>query len=150
VRNFAVYRRTSRYQDYQHEPAMTAPTPSGPASGHGASTFTDTGPGEVGAGWDGTTFGFELPSPAQGLPGNVSMLDSAVFRTMFGSDKMRAIMSDRAYVERLVEVEVALAKVEADLGIVPKEAAVAIAKYADASKIYLERMRHEVSFSAML
>lgn len=115
------------------------------ANGHGSTSFTDTGPGEVGPGWDGSTFGINLPSPLHSLPGNVSMLDSGVFRTMFGSDKMRAIMSDRAYVERLIEVEVALAKVEGDLNIIPKEAAEAIARYADASKINLERLRHEVS-----
>lgn len=126
-------------------PAASPLNDTATANGHVPSTFTDTGPGEVGAGWDGSTFGFDLPSPVHSLRGNVSMLDSSVFRTMFGSDKMRAIMSDRAYVERLVEVEVALAKVEGDLGIIPKEAAVAIGRYADASKINLERMRHEVS-----
>ena len=72
------------------------------------------------------------------------MLDSAVFRTMFGNDQMRQIMCDRAYISRLVQVEVALAKVEGDLGIVPVAAAEAIARYADADKINLERLRHEV------
>ena len=107
-------------------------------------TFVDTGPGKVEPGWNGHTFGLDLPSPLEAAPGNVSMLDSAVFRTMFGSDRMRALMSDRAYVRRLVEVEVALAKVQGDLGIIPSGAAGAIAKYADADKIDLERMRHEV------
>ena len=72
------------------------------------------------------------------------MLDSAVFRTMFGTDDMRTIMSDQAYINRLVEVEVALANVEADLGLIPKGAAKAITKYADPNKINVERLRHEV------
>ena len=111
----------------------------------GLPAFTDKGPGEVGPGWDSSKFDVTVPSPVHSASGNVSMLDSAVFRTMFGSDKMRAIMSDQAYVRRLVQVEVALAKVEGDLGIIPAEAAACIAKYSDASKIDMERMRHEVS-----
>lgn len=108
-------------------------------------SVSDHGPGVVGEGWNGRSFGVPLPSPLESLPGSVTMLDSAVFRTMFGSDTMREIMCDRTYVKRLVEVEVALAEVEGDLGIIPQWAAQCIAKYADASKINLERLRHEVS-----
>ncbi|WWC61532.1 uncharacterized protein I303_104116 [Kwoniella dejecticola CBS 10117] len=111
-------------------------TPNGAVNG-------ENGGGLVGAGWDSSSWGIDLPSPLHSLPGNVSMLDSAVFRTMFGTDKMREIMCDKAYVARLVEVEVALAKVEGDLGIIPAEQAAKIAKYADPAKINLERLRHE-------
>ncbi|MFC0386604.1 3-carboxy-cis,cis-muconate cycloisomerase [Muricoccus vinaceus] len=54
-------------------------------------------------------------------------LDSALFRDMFGTPEMRAVFSDEALVGRYVEVEVALARAEARCGIIPAEAAKAIA-----------------------
>ena len=54
-------------------------------------------------------------------------LDSALFRDMFGTPEMRAVFSDEALVGRYVEVEVALARAEARCGIIPAEAADAIA-----------------------
>ncbi|TPG38049.1 3-carboxy-cis,cis-muconate cycloisomerase [Roseomonas nepalensis] len=53
--------------------------------------------------------------------------DSALFRDMFGTPEMRAVFSDEALVGRYVEVEVALARAEARCGIIPAEAADAIA-----------------------
>ncbi|MBP0495466.1 class-II fumarase/aspartase family protein [Pararoseomonas indoligenes] len=54
-------------------------------------------------------------------------LDSALFRDMFGTPEMRAVFSDEVLVGRYVEVEVALARAEARCGIIPAEAAEAIA-----------------------
>jgi 3-carboxy-cis,cis-muconate cycloisomerase len=54
-------------------------------------------------------------------------LDSALFRDMFGTPAMRAVFSDEALLGRYVEVEVALARAEARCGIIPAEAAEAIA-----------------------
>ena len=54
-------------------------------------------------------------------------LDSALFRDMFGTPGMRAVFSDEALGGRYVEVEVALARAEARCGVIPPEAADAIA-----------------------
>jgi 3-carboxy-cis,cis-muconate cycloisomerase len=52
--------------------------------------------------------------------------DSAVFGTLYGSDAMRAVFDERAYFQRMLDVEAALARVQARLGIIPAEAAAAI------------------------
>lgn len=57
----------------------------------------------------------------------VNPADSAVFGTLYGSDAMRAIFDDRAFFARMLEVEAALARVQGRLGIIPAEAAEAIA-----------------------
>ena len=72
-----------------------------------------------------------------------TVFDSAIFRDAFGSPEMRTIFSDEALVARYVEVEVALAKVQSKLGLIPADAAVAIARGADASKIDLAKLKTE-------
>ncbi len=72
-----------------------------------------------------------------------TVFDSAIFRDAFGSPEMRAIFSDEALVARYVDVEVALAKVQGALGLIPAEAAIAIAKGADASKMDLAKLKTE-------
>ena len=65
--------------------------------------------------------------------------ESIMFKDLLGSDEMRAIFSDGSTISAYLEVERALAKVEADLGIIPKEAAVAIMEHAHLTNIDLER-----------
>jgi 3-carboxy-cis,cis-muconate cycloisomerase len=55
--------------------------------------------------------------------GNLSALDSNLFRPIFGNDEMRRIMSNKAYKQRMVDAEIALARVQGRLGIIPVEAA---------------------------
>jgi 3-carboxy-cis,cis-muconate cycloisomerase len=56
-----------------------------------------------------------------------AMLSSALYGDLFGTAEMRAVFDDAALVRRWLEVEVALARAEARLGLVPTEAAEAIA-----------------------
>jgi 3-carboxy-cis,cis-muconate cycloisomerase len=70
-------------------------------------------------------------------------LDSRLFRDMFGTAAMRAVFADEALVGRYLEVEVALARAEARCGVIPAEAADAIASAADGIAIDWERMRRE-------
>jgi 3-carboxy-cis,cis-muconate cycloisomerase len=72
-----------------------------------------------------------------------TLFDSAIFRDAFGTDAMRAIFSDEATVARYVEVEVALAKVQAGLGLIPTDAAVEIARTANAGAIDLAKLKIE-------
>ena len=46
-----------------------------------------------------------------------------LFRDAFGTPAMRAVFSDRALIERYIEVEVALAQAEARCSVIPPEAA---------------------------
>jgi adenylosuccinate lyase len=57
-----------------------------------------------------------------------TVLDSVLFRDAFGTPAMREVFSDHALVGRYVEIEIALAKAEAKCGVIPVEAAEAIAK----------------------
>jgi 3-carboxy-cis,cis-muconate cycloisomerase len=56
----------------------------------------------------------------------VNPADSAVMGTLYGSDAMRAVFDETAQTQRMLDAEAALAKVQAELGIIPKEAAIAI------------------------
>lgn len=73
----------------------------------------------------------------------ISVLESRIFKDMFGTARMRAIFDDQATVARYVEIEVALAAVQARLGIIPAQAAHAIARGADASKIDMAALKAE-------
>ncbi len=72
-----------------------------------------------------------------------TVLDSLLFRDAFGTPRMREVFSDRALVGRYVEVEISLAKAEAKCGVIPTEAAEAIAKCADASTLDFDVLRQE-------
>jgi 3-carboxy-cis,cis-muconate cycloisomerase len=72
-----------------------------------------------------------------------TVYDSALFRDMFGTQAMRAIFDDRALVARYVEVEVALARAEARVGVIPAEAGDAIARAAAAVTLDFDRLKRE-------
>ncbi|MCW5693447.1 MAG: 3-carboxy-cis,cis-muconate cycloisomerase [Pseudolabrys sp.] len=72
-----------------------------------------------------------------------TVIDSILFRDAFGTAAMREVFSDRALIERYVEVEVALAQAEAKVGVIPKDAAAEIAAKADASKFDGDKLREE-------
>jgi 3-carboxy-cis,cis-muconate cycloisomerase len=57
---------------------------------------------------------------------SVNPADSVVFGTLYGTDPMRAVFDDRAFVGRMLAVEGALARVQGRLGIIPADAAAAI------------------------
>ncbi len=53
---------------------------------------------------------------------SVSSLDSRVFRNLFGTQEIRDIFTDEAYVHRLIETEAALARAESTVGVIPSDA----------------------------
>ena len=57
----------------------------------------------------------------------VNPADSPVLGTLYGSDAMRAVFDEAAYFQRMLDVEAALARVQARLKIIPEDAAQAIA-----------------------
>lgn len=67
---------------------------------------------------------------------SISVLDSKVYRGTFGTEEIRHIFSDEAYVKRLIEVEAALARAQATVDVIPKAAAVAISE--SLSKVSIE------------
>lgn len=73
----------------------------------------------------------------------VTAFDSFYLRDRYGSPAMRAIWDDRATIQRWLDVEAALALTQAELGLVPRSAAQAIARAARVEKIDLRAMRRE-------
>ena len=72
------------------------------------------------------------------------IIDSAIFRDMFGTAAMRAVFSDENMLQKHLDVEVALARVQARLGIIPEAAAEEIAaKASDARMLDLPEMKRE-------
>ena len=77
------------------------------------------------------------------LPTASTVVDSILFRDAFGTATMRTLFSDHALIQRYIDVEVALAKAEARVGVIPAEAATVIAKESTIDRIDFEHMRHE-------
>jgi 3-carboxy-cis,cis-muconate cycloisomerase len=71
---------------------------------------------------------------------SVNPADSAVFGTLFGTDEMRGIFGDRALVQKMLDVEAALARAQARLGIIPDAAAQAIVAAASVDRIDLRAL----------
>jgi 3-carboxy-cis,cis-muconate cycloisomerase len=65
----------------------------------------------------------------------VNPADSPVLGTLYGSDAMRAVFDETAYFQRMLDVEAALATVQARLGIIPRDAAEAIIAAAKAENL---------------
>jgi 3-carboxy-cis,cis-muconate cycloisomerase len=56
----------------------------------------------------------------------INPADGPILGVLYGSDAMRAVFDERAYFQRMLDVEAALARVQARLGIIPPDAATAI------------------------
>jgi len=74
---------------------------------------------------------------------STTVLDSILFRDAFGTPRMREVFSDRALIARYIEVEIALARAQARCGIIPADAADAIAQRCDIDALDFELLRRE-------
>ena len=72
-----------------------------------------------------------------------TVLDSVLFRDAFGTPAMRGIFEDAALLSRYTQVEVALARAQGKLGVIPAHAAKDIAARCDAAKLDPERLKRE-------
>jgi 3-carboxy-cis,cis-muconate cycloisomerase len=65
---------------------------------------------------------------------SATALDSAIFRDIFSTEAMRRVFSDENRIQKYLDIEAALAKVQARLGIIPKDAAAEIAGHCQAAE----------------
>lgn len=65
----------------------------------------------------------------------VSSLDSRVFRNLFGTQQIRDIFTDEAYVRRMIEVEAALARAQSATDVIPRNVGGDITVVADGVQI---------------
>jgi 3-carboxy-cis,cis-muconate cycloisomerase len=75
---------------------------------------------------------------------SVTALDSPFLGNLFGSGTVRSLFEARAVIERYLEVEIALAEVEAALGLIPAEAGAAIASELTIDRIDFEKYARDV------
>ena len=71
----------------------------------------------------------------------LSVFDSRIYSSLFGTDEMRAVYNDERLIEYWLSVEVALAKAQAKYGMIPLEAAQEIEKVAKFSNIDLAKLK---------
>ncbi|MGV6476961.1 adenylosuccinate lyase [Azotobacter vinelandii] len=76
------------------------------------------------------------------------VIDSTLFRDQFGTEAMRRIFSDETTVQRWLDVEAALAKVQGELGIIPRAAADEIRRKARVELIDLGALKAEMDRTA--
>jgi 3-carboxy-cis,cis-muconate cycloisomerase len=71
----------------------------------------------------------------------VGAVDSEVYGELFATAAMRAAFGDRARLQRMLDVEAALARVQARLGLIPAAAAVEITAKAEVGRFDVEKIR---------
>src|ERR1700691_169868 len=70
-----------------------------------------------------------------------SLIDSAVFRDIFSTEGMRRVFSDENRVQKYLDFEAALARAQARLGVIPKEAAEEIVRHCNAAEIDFNKLK---------
>jgi 3-carboxy-cis,cis-muconate cycloisomerase len=70
----------------------------------------------------------------------INPADGPILGTLYGSDAMRAVFDEQAYFQRMLDVEAALARVQARLGIIPADAALAIEAAAKVENLRTEAL----------
>lgn len=72
-----------------------------------------------------------------------TVFDSILYRDAFGTPEMRNVFDDHHLIGYYIQTEVALAKAEAKVGVIPTEAAEKIAERATEKTLDFDRFRHE-------
>jgi len=70
-----------------------------------------------------------------------TILDSAVFRDIFTTPAMRHVWSDENRVQKYLDFEAALARAQARLGVIPKNAAAEIVRHCEAKQIDMAKLK---------
>jgi len=68
-------------------------------------------------------------------------IDSAVFRDIFSTEAMRRVFSDENRIQKYLDFEAALARAQARLGIIPKQAGEEICRHCNAAEIDLQKLK---------
>src|SRR5207302_710255 len=72
-----------------------------------------------------------------------TIIDSAIFGDIFSSEPMRNVWSDENRTQKYLDIEAALARVQGQLGIIPKEAADEIAKHCTIDQIDMQKLKQQ-------
>jgi len=72
-------------------------------------------------------------------------IDSVIFKDMYGTDELRQVFSDENLLQGWLDVEAALARAEAAVGLIPVPAAAEITRKARVELLDLESMRRSIN-----
>ncbi|KAG4433397.1 hypothetical protein IFR05_011109 [Cadophora sp. M221] len=75
--------------------------------------------------------------------GSVSAIDSSIFRSLFGTEEIRKVFDDKAYINRCIDAETALARAQSQCGVIPSHIGSSITTSALSSKLDLEKLARE-------
>lgn len=73
----------------------------------------------------------------------VSAVDSLLFKNLFGTEEIRAIFDDKAYIQRCVDVEAALAIAQSRVGVIPEAVGKQIADGCSNVRLDYDRLSNE-------
>ncbi len=68
-------------------------------------------------------------------------IDSKIFRDIFSTEAMRRVWSDENRIQKYLDIEAALARAQARLGVIPHEAAQEIEKHAHVDQFDMEKLK---------
>src|ERR1700747_2673291 len=68
-------------------------------------------------------------------------IDSAVFRDIFSTEAMRRVFSDENRIQKYLDIEAALARAQARLGIIPQEASDEIGRHCSAMEYDFAKLK---------
>src|SRR5690242_19707893 len=72
-----------------------------------------------------------------------TIVDSAIFRDIFSSEAMRDVWSDENRTRKYLDIEAALARVQARIGIIPEEAADEIVRHCAIDQIDMAKLKQQ-------
>src|SRR5206468_9991894 len=72
-----------------------------------------------------------------------TIIDSAIFGDIFSAEAMRQVWSDESRIQKYLDIEAALARVQGRLGIIPKEAADEIVKHCTLGEIDMAKLKRQ-------
>ncbi|CAK43663.1 hypothetical protein CBS63078_65 [Aspergillus niger] len=75
--------------------------------------------------------------------GSVSAIDSGIFRTLFGTEEIRKVFDDEAYIKRCMDAEAALARAQSRCDVIPSQIGEMVTRKLRESKLDMERLRYE-------
>lgn len=74
---------------------------------------------------------------------SATAIDSMIFRDMFATEAMRRVFSDENRVQKYLDVEAALARAQARLGIIPQDAADEIVRHCAVDELDMGRLKRD-------
>jgi 3-carboxy-cis,cis-muconate cycloisomerase len=76
---------------------------------------------------------------------SATAIDSAVFRNIFSTEAMRRVFSDESRVQKYLDFEAALARAQARLGIIPRDAAEEIVHHCNVGEIDFVKLEQQTA-----